>query len=376
MNTNLLIFFDIIISIFVSIFIVIFRIRSRIVNLFRKNRKSGNILIVKFLGAGNFISISNKIRTSKFHIVSVKGNSDSLNTFLPKSKLVLLDETNIINLFLSTSFVFLKLFFSSYYKVINLEAESSFAKFIASVPLSHEVTGISNKYKSIWDYIFYDFHLVSPNNLHKDQLVEILLKGQINRPGINKINKLVSDTLNKINIKHQLINKKKFLVVSPSCSSTDKNRRLSIKLWGNLLKKFASSFERVTINFSSKQDIQYNDFANLLKKMNVSNVTLVIEPFNMFINRIKYCDLLITIDSQALHIGQKFNRPTICFYGPTSPYGVKLTSSTLVITKDLECSPCTHKYFQLPCKNSIDCMKFKTKELNKISINFKKGNFY
>lgn len=371
MSSNILIFIDLLASLLTYPLALIFRIRTRIFNYFRIKTNSNKILIIKFLGAGNFISLSNVIKTSEFHIISIKQNKSSLQKFIPNAKLILLDETNIKNLFFTSSLIILKLLFSSYKIVINIEAESSFAKFLASIPFSNSVSGLSNKYKSTWDYLFYDTYLVSPSNLNKDRILKILL-GE-DKSQVNKLNKLTIDSFNNLNLEHKLVIKKNNLIISPACSSTDRNRRLSIKIWGYILNNYAPHFKAVTINFPSKQDSQYIDFLCLLKLLNFNNVNLYVETFSEFTERIQNCDLLITIDSQALHIAQKFNKPTICFYGPTSPHGVKLLPSTIAISKELECSPCTHKYFKLPCKNSIDCMKFNKKEIGIVPILFKKS---
>ncbi len=84
-----------------------------------------------------------------------------------------------------------------------------------------------------------------------------------------------------------------------------------------------------------------------------------------YVEEIRRSDLLITIDSQALHIAQKYMKKTIAIYGPTSPYGVSLSETTYPISKSLVCSPCTHKYLKVPCNGKAFCMKFSEEEWQK-----------
>jgi len=161
----------------------------------------------------------------------------------------------------------------------------------------------------------------------------------------------------------------KELLIAPTCLLTDKNRRLRIEVWEHVLNCFGPFYEAINISFPSVNDSQYEEFIALTGRLPFNNVHLLIEQYNDFVYRISNSNLVITIDSQALHIAQHYSKDVVAFYGPTSPYGVRLASSTKVVSKNLECSPCTHKYFREPCNGVIGCMRYNFDEINEIKNN-------
>jgi Glycosyltransferase family 9 (heptosyltransferase) len=356
MNSKLLIFVDAALSVFVIVFAGVFRLRTKLLNALHVKSGSDKVLIIKFLGAGNFIAMADALKFEGCTIVSVRGNESALKEFVPSAELILINEKSLVQLVLTVAAALTKLLLGRYSKVINLEAESSFAKFIATVPYCDELTGLSNKYKSISDWFFYDYHLVSPSNLNRDRILKILLRHE--QPQVNEVNALTLKALNDVNVGNGFIVRNDTAFVSPTCSLTDGNRRLSIEMWSWVLKQLSQEFKSVVIAFPSTHDTQYADFQVLLAQQVYSNVETVVESYKQFAARIQACDLLVTIDSQALHIGQQLGKSIVCFYGPTSPHGVKLSRNTCVVSKELECSPCTHKYFSEPCRGAVHCMKF------------------
>lgn len=361
MNSKFLIFVDAALSTLVIVIASVFRLRTKVLNALQIKSNSEKVLVIKFLGAGNFIAMADALDFEGCTIVSVGGNQSALKEFVPSAELILIDEKSLLKLLLTVSATLLKLAFSSYRKVINLEAESSFAKLIAAVPYANELNGLSNKYKSISDWFFYDYHLVSPSNLNRDRILKILLR--VDQPQVSQVNELTLQALNAANVKDDFVQRKKTVFISPTCSLTDGNRRLAVQTWGWALEILSEEFESVVIAFPSTNDAQYIEFEDLLVRLSRANVSMVVESYRDFATRIRTCDLLVTIDSQALHIGQQLKKRIVCFYGPTSPHGVKLQDLTYAVSKELECSPCTHKYFVEPCRGAVDCMKFNQEQV-------------
>jgi ADP-heptose:LPS heptosyltransferase len=370
MNSKFLIFVDAALSTLVIVMASVFRLRTKVLNALQIKSNSEKVLVIKFLGAGNFIAMADALAFEGCTIVSVGGNQSALKEFVPSAELILIDEKSFLKLLLTVSTTLLKLAFSSYRKVINLEAESSFAKLIAAAPYANELNGLSNKYKSISDWFFYDYHLVSPSNLNRDRILKILLR--LDQPRVSQVNALTLRALNAANVKDDFVQRKNMVFISPTCSLTDGNRRLAVQTWGWALEILSEEFESVVIAFPSTNDAQYIEFEDLLRRFSRANVSMVVESYRDFAARIKACDLLVTIDSQALHIGQQLKKSIVCFYGPTSPHGVKLEDLTYAVSKELECSPCTHKYFAEPCRGAVGCMKFNKEQV--ISIFRSIGN--
>jgi hypothetical protein len=314
------------------------------------------ILIIKLLGAGNFIAMADALNSRECTIITVSGNRSTIKEFAPSAELILLDETSLMRLIATVVQAFVMLVFKKYGMVINLEAESSFAKLISALPQADELVGLSNKYKSLFDWFFYDYYLVAPLNLSRGRVLENLIRN--GKPETNVLNALVLQTLNDSLPKAYGIPKRNVVLVTPTCSPTDGNRRLKIAVWRHVMQLLTIQFEDVIVAFPSSRDKQYSEFEGLRAEFPLSSITIVVESYRQFSARIRTCDLLVTVDSQALHIGQRFGKQVVCFYGPTSPHGVHLGKRTYAISKEFECSPCTHKYLVLPCRGSVDCMRF------------------
>ena len=71
---------------------------------------------------------------------------------------------------------------------------------------------------------------------------------------------------------------------------------------------------------------------------------------------------MVTIDSGPLHIARKLGLPTLSIWGPTNPANY-LDVQPLERQRHLSyylgapCSPCVHRYEQLPCGGDNICMK-------------------
>jgi hypothetical protein len=169
------------------------------------------------------------------------------------------------------------------------------------------------------------------------------------------------------------LNNVKRIVISPTGSNTDSIRRLSIDGGWDVVMNYLDAIDGlgfIDVVFSSGLDQQYSDFIVLGKKY--PKVEIHITKYDEFIQKIKDSDLVLTIDSQALHIAQQFKKPTISFYGPSIPFGVNFEKTTYPVTRSLICSPCMHKYISKPCKDLAPCMKFDRKQFEILTqINLK-----
>jgi ADP-heptose:LPS heptosyltransferase len=326
--------------------------------------KNKDILIVKFLGAGNFIALSKLDPLTSFDVITEKRNFTALKKIKSIKNIYTVDSKNIITLF----FTIFKLFFiltqRKYYQTINLETESTFAKFISAVPRSNILSGVSNLNKSYFDFILYTKYLVSPFLLNKVDIVNLL----INEPFSPSTNVIIyraiveqqKNYLRSANFKSQTIS------IFPSCSDTDTLRRLNIIHWTKIIKRFSTmkNVSNINVIFPRSDDIQFDDFTNFKKLFN--RFSIITTNYKNFYSSVLKSDLIVTVDSQALHIAQALDKKTIAIYGPTSPYGVNLGKNTYPIYKGLACSPCTHKYLKLPCSGAAMCMSFKSKDFSNL----------
>ncbi|MBU3558366.1 glycosyltransferase family 9 protein [Polynucleobacter sp. Nonnen-W13] len=355
MNSSKLIFIDWLAGLITLPIIFIFKF----INLFkRKNNNNNNILIIKFLGAGNFFAIEEFLRAHNCVVITSNTNKDALNFIRYNNKDIFIKTDNIFILGYSSISSIFKLLKMKFDHIINMESESSFAKLVSCIPYSNTVSAISNRNKSPIDYLLFNNYIVAPILSNKNTIINNLYNY---KPMVNDLMEMI--TINqKIkfinNTDLQIINK---IIIAPTCSSTDSLRRVEIRIWKKIIETLLrrGGFS-IDILFPDTNDIQYDDFLLISKE---SKLNLITTNYNEFCDKIKKCDLVISVDSQALHLAQHFNIPIICFYGPTSPYGVRITDAVYPITKSLNCSPCTHKYLKLPCDQKVYCMNFTDEEI-------------
>jgi ADP-heptose:LPS heptosyltransferase len=318
--------------------------------------RQGNqpILLIKFLGAGNFLSLKDALSPLNTHIITSITNKQSLEEFQIGQKVYYLNDKNPIFLLLDVIKTLGILFFSNYSQVINLEPESFFAKFLCSIPVSQKTSGVSNTHKGLMDSLIYDSYLVTPSLISKSEIFSLLIEFQVieNQELIILIQSIQAklDASFKNGL-HQL----ERVVIAPTCSSTDSLRRLNLQAWKSIIESLAHCQHIIAV-FPNQDDPQYSEFIGM--ESSFQNLHIEINNYPNFVQKIKDASLVITIDSQALHIAQVDNIPTIAFYGPTSPFGVNLGPKTYPITRALACSPWTHKYFEAPCQGQAPCMKF------------------
>lgn len=89
------------------------------------------------------------------------------------------------------------------------------------------------------------------------------------------------------------------------------------------------------------------------KPVNLANENL---PLCLLKSLIRRCSLLITTDSGPRHLATAFGVPVIALLGPTDPVYSQTDSQTIVITEELECSPCMLR----ECPTDHRCMSLIT----------------
>lgn len=318
------------------------------------------ILIIKFLGAGNFLSLKNSLNPLNAHIITSITNKQSLEEFQIGQKVYYLNDSNPFYLMIDVVKIFFILFFSSYSQVINLEPESFFAKFLSSIPVSQKTSGVSNTHKGLMDSLIYDSYLVTPSLLNKSEIFSLLMEFQVLEN--QELNTLIRSIQGEMaaNLKNDL-QELGNVVIAPTCSSTDSLRRLNMQTWASIIKSLGHSKSIVAL-FPNQKDPQFPEFKQIQNAFH--NLQIEVTNYPTFVKRIQDANVVITIDSQALHVAQLLNVSTIAFYGPTSPFGVNLGNKTYPVTRALACSPCTHKYFEAPCNGQAPCMKFAAENLD------------
>lgn len=370
MNNNHLVILDLIIGfILLPLCLLIRGLRRIFSKIFKENYRG--ILVIKFLGAGNFIAIQDTLVDKDVDILTAKSNANALAKFNIGNHVFLIDDSNLLRLIFSCLNCIFRLLFKNYEQVINLETESKFAKFVIALTSAKILSGVSNVHKSYIDYFLYDRYLVNPMMLDKPEVINLLLDF---KAVTNRYMKFALDAHRHDFLLNTSLNNVKRITISPTGSNTDFIRRLSVDGGWDIVIDYLSALDGVDvvdIVFPSSTDHQYHDFVVLSQKYPI--IKLHITKYEEFIQKIKESDLVLTVDSQALHIAQQFKKPTIAIYGPSTPFSVNFEKTTYPVTRSLICSPCMHKYFKRPCENLAPCMKFDRLEFQLLNqINLKK----
>lgn len=351
MNNKNLIWIDKLLGSLLLPLALLFRFINR--RRWRNNKNNNSILIIKFLGAGNLVSICDQ-STRDFDIITAKSNEATCHKYAIGHQYYFIDEKNPLRLAIDSINIIKLLIFKRYERVINLETESFFAKFLACIPVTNHICGATNIHKGIFDSYIYDHYLVNPQLISKANLLKLLIQFQeFENRDISTLVNFKQDEFLKTYC--SVLPKTTNIILAPTCSQTDPLRRLSIKQWEDILCALPTHLT-FTALFANPVDIQYNEFLYLSER--IPNLSIKVTSYDELVSLITQGDCLITVDSQALHIAQFAHTPTIAIYGPTSPFGVALETSTFPISRSLACSPCTHKYFKLPCQGQAPCMKF------------------
>lgn len=363
MSSNILIILDTFFGFFLLPIGIAFKFFIRFVRAFF-NLNTKKILVIKLLGAGNFLAMQSSIKNYSADIVTVRSNIKSLKHFNIGNHLYVIDDRNLFLLVFSSLKILFLLFFKSYDQVINLEIESRFAKFIALIVPSNRICGLTSHNKSYLDQIIYDQYLVSPLLLSREEIIGQLVK--FNPKKNIHIESLLDSNRIEFFKKIKKINFIRFVSIFPSCSSTDEYRRLEFDDWKRVILKLVHNKKigNISIVFQNNKDLQFNLFHNFLNELGNKKLKIKLTKFYEFASVVKRSDLVVTVDSQALHVAQLYKKRVIAFYGPTSPFGVNLAKNTYPISNSLFCSPCTHKYTRLPCSGKKPCLNFKESDFD------------
>ncbi|QWD72711.1 glycosyltransferase family 9 protein [Polynucleobacter sp. UB-Raua-W9] len=327
---------------------------------FNESARQGR-LIIKFLGAGNYVAMADVIDANTA-LISVLSNKVTIETFLHPKKVFYIDDSNLVALAFTSFRALLFTLKGGYHEAINLETESNFSKLLVCIARSDLTLGITNINKSFLDQITYDRYLVNPVMVSKPDSIKLLSNFQLmSNPHILGViqssQKLFLDSV-------RFPNGISTILLAPSGSDTNTLRRLNASVWEKIVERILSNFPNASIQliFPNDCDWQYRELTSLLR--GCKSITVQIGNYSEYLEQVKNTDLVVCIDSQTLHIATQFNIPVIAFFGPSSPYGVNYDKNIYPISQAPMCSPCVHKYFTTPCSDRAFCMDFEDSEID------------
>lgn len=360
MKNNTLVLIDWVAGLVISPAIILVKVVKKIAAKIYRPKRDGRLLI-KFLGAGNYVAMSDVIDNNTT-LVSAASNRAAIENFLRPKALFYIDDSGFFSLISTALGSIVFVLKGSFYEVINLETESKFAKLLTALARTEKTLGVTNVHKSYLDALIYDRCLVNPIMVGKSDSIRLLTHFEllVNEYALASIKKSQLDFLSTVRF-NRLINK---VVFAPSGSDTNRLRRLNVETWALIAKKIHAKFPDAVVDlvFPSIHDWQYESMKKTLSLD--SRYQIRIGNYSHYLKLLADADLIVCIDSQTLHIGSRLGIPVIGFFGPTSPYGVNHLPTVYPLSKAAMCSPCMHKYFVTPCQNKAICMQFDSADLD------------
>lgn len=353
MNNKLLLIIDSLSQFLLFPIVIIFILFRKFIYSGR-NYNNDRELIIKLMGAGNFIAFSSNFKDENIHLLTTNNTYNAVRHFCTTERVFIIDTSSLLSLLKSLPTLFSLYFQGRYSLIVNMESESVFAKFVTATVSASNRSGLSNAYRGLLDYFIYDNYIVSPDLMPKKAILNQL---RSYNPEVNSdINSIIKHKQQNFLLAYadKLLSVKK-LVIAPSCSKADETRRLPNELWIEVFNIIdIQNIKTVEILLQDKHDPQASFFNTFF--LNYKNVYVRITSYEAFTHSIEKADVLITVDSQALHIAQYYGVFSFAFFGPTSPFGVNIEDTTYPISASLQCSPCTHKYFVKPCNGDCFCL--------------------
>lgn len=121
--------------------------------------------------------------------------------------------------------------------------------------------------------------------------------------------------------------------------------------WVEIIKAITASFPSKVLLFSGKKE--QDKYMEVLDELGGKVIgTGTDNPFGRFASLIGLCDVLITPDTLALHVGTALNKKIVALFGPTSSAEIELYGDGAKIDSGVQCLCC----YKEECGKDPSCM--------------------
>lgn len=368
MNTKTQIKTDRLIGIFNSLFVnIIVRLLGKVLRIDHNlNKNFKTIAVCKYKGMGSIIqstkllqSLRNKFPDSRIIFISTNANKGVLMKINIIDSVLLIDDKNVLSLFISVIKLLYQLWKLKIDVYIDLEIYSNFSSLITTLSIAKNRLGFyrqaSHYRMGIYTHMMY-YNIKAPI-----ANVYLQMSGLLNCTTTDIIFPPLNTTIEKeqINIIVGNSNKSTYVVINPNASDLRIERRWDKNNFVILIDNINELFpEKIIVLIGGENEADYVNglYSNLKydnKVINLSGKTNLDE----LIGVIKYAELLITNDTGPMHIAFALNTKTLALFGPCSPNQYGHNQNTFIVYKNLYCSPCVHEFDLPPCKGNNQCMK-------------------
>ena len=164
---------------------------------------------------------------------------------------------------------------------------------------------------------------------------------------------------NKILARHGFDHRKHCLILMHAAALGPRKRWPS-SYFATLAQTLISAENTYVIFTGTKQEVPIvlNIFEQMTQHPRIINLCGKL-PFSGFVEAIRQCNLLVSIDTSAIHIAYATQTPTIALFGPTQeitwrPY---LRNKQILLHSDIECRPCDRNFKNNEKYQHVRCMK-------------------
>lgn len=326
-----------------------------------------NILIMKFFGMGSVIltmpgvlSLRNRFPDAKITYCTFESNRSLLKRYPIVDQVLTIDATSISS-FIGDTWRTIRAIRSSHYDIVfDFEFFSKFSTLLSALSDAPRIVGFS--LPTIWRR----FHLTDEVELTKDRHVSRAFHSLIERctgsmdfPSPPPLTLLEVDRASMAEVIS--LDEQRIIAVNVNAGQTFLERRWPQERFAELVSRLASTIDARFIFIGTADEYTYVD--RVIARSSCGNRCfnaaglLSVPQLAAFLRR---CELLISNDSGTLHLASTLGVPVVGLYGPETPsfYG-PLGESTVVMYKDLPCSPCMNIYAakSFRCPYDAKCMR-------------------
>lgn len=336
-----------------------------------------NIVVAKYFGLGSIThampmlkALKEKYPQANLIFISRKSNQQLFKLISFVDKAYYIDDSSLIKLFISSSKLFLNLWFSNKGRIdlfFDLEVFSSYGVLISLFSLARNRFGYfwakSTNFKTyIYTHLLY-FNYQMPVRLSYMQLARLAgasIEAQIDLLPFNLDAAVIEQAKNKLNA---LVgtSHKGVLAFNVNASELSYARRWSLENFAQVAMHFINDGYAVVLLGSPEEKDYMEGLLEMVKQNGITqNLYNAAGYFSLpeVIASLPAFDAFLTNDSGLMNLAYAQNAKVIALYGNNVPVFVHIDNGiNVAIYKKSYCSPCLYIFQNPPCGDKFVCMQ-------------------
>lgn len=327
-------------------------------------KKPNHVVFIKMLGGGSvFLALPSILALRKKHVnckmtiicsERIKAFAEVYGVF---GNIVTIRDGNILLMIWTTLIAIFRTWMWRVDTVVDLEVHSRLTSCLSVFLLTPNRIGFvddnSRWRKYLYTHVLY-FNVYGPVYTFYDGIAVLLGVKDIH---LDDQRKHFNSILKDVELNTRVENLSKYIVIGPECSEHGRERQLSLKQWGEVLRLIWLQYPALKIVLIGKNIDSAcfeKEWESSGRIVNLCGQLSLLELFKLLQHAYAY----IGIDSAPLHFARMLSPKVISIWGPTDPRSRLrlLTNEEEILYNMYPCSPCIHIAEQPPCKGNNDCM--------------------